>query len=71
MSYEFIGIVGSVLIIIAFTRKKEKEIRILDGIGAVCMVVYGLLTHTWATAFLNSVLILVHIKRFIEMTKEE
>lgn len=68
--YEWIGIAGSVLIIIAFSTKNEKSIRILDGLGAVLFIVYGILIKAWATVFLNSVLILVHLHRFIEMKKK-
>lgn len=67
MSYEWVGIIGSIMIIIAFTRKNEKAIRILDGVGAVLFIIYGYLTKTWATMFLNTVLVLVHVHRFIEM----
>jgi len=68
--YEWIGIAGSVLIIIAFSTKNEKSIRILDGLGAVLFIVYGILIKAWATVFLNSLLILVHLHRFIEMRKK-
>ena len=69
MKYEWIGIVGSIMIIIAFTNKNEKMIRILDCIGAVLFIAYGYLTKTWSTMFLNAVLVLVHILRFIDMKR--
>ena len=71
MQYEWIGILGSVMIIIAFTNKNEKLIRILDCIGASLFIIYGFLTHTWATVFLNLALMVVHIVRFIQMRKEK
>lgn len=71
MKYEWIGIIGSIMIIIAFTNKNEKMIRILDAIGASLFIVYGALTHTWSTMFLNAVLIVVHIIRFIDMRKKK
>lgn len=67
--HEWIGIAGSLMIIFAFTKKDEKMIRLLDTVGAGLFVIYGLITKTWATVFLNAVLICVHIKRFIEMRK--
>lgn len=69
--YEWIGIAGSVLIIIAFTTKNEKSIRILDGLGAALFIIYGILIKAWATVFLNAVLILVHLHRFIGMRKRD
>lgn len=73
MKYEWVGIIGSIMIIIAFTHKEEKKIRIFDAIGSVLFVVYGLLVHAWSTAFLNGVLLLVHLRRFLQMkrTKDE
>lgn len=69
MKYEWLGIVGSILIIIAFVNKDEKTIRILDCIGAVLFILYGFATETWSTMFLNAVLVLVHLSRFREMKR--
>ena len=69
--YEWIGIVGSIMIIIAFTKKNEKMIRVMDGIGAILFIIYGYLTKTWSTMFLNAVLVFVHVLRFIEMRKKD
>lgn len=69
--YEWIGLAGSVLIIIAFTTKNEKSIRILDAVGAALFILYGVLIKAWATVFLNAVLIIVHLFRFIEMKKKK
>lgn len=71
MQYEWLGIVGSILIIIAFVNKDEKKIRILDCIGAVLFILYGFVTKTWSTMFLNAVLVLVHLSRFREMKRGE
>lgn len=70
MNYEWIGIFGSIMIIIAFTNKNEKMIRIMDGIGAILFIIYGYLTKTWSTMFLNAVLVFVHILRFIEIRRK-
>lgn len=69
MKYEWVGIIGSIMIIIAFTHKEEKKIRIFDAVGSVLFVVYGLLVHAWSTAFLNGVLLLVHLRRFVQMKR--
>lgn len=70
MKYEWMGIIGSVLIIIAFTQKDEKRIRLLDAVGALLFILYGFATRTWSTMILNCVLVLVHILRFREMDKD-
>lgn len=71
MNYEWIGILGSIFIIIAFTNKKEKVIRIFDAVGACLFIIYGGLTHTWSTMVLNAILVIVHIIRFIGMRRSK
>ena len=69
MNYEWVGLLGSVTIIIAFLFKDEKKIRIADGIGAFLFIIYGILIHSFSNIFLNSVLIGVQIWRLIGLGK--
>lgn len=55
--YEIIGIIATLFIVVAFTRDGEIHIRILDLIGAVLFVVYGLCIHSFSTVLLNGILI--------------
>lgn len=61
MDTEWIGILGSVMIIIAFAMKSEKWIRVLDAVGAALFILYGTTIQSFSTIFLNSVLILVNL----------
>lgn len=61
MTYELIGIAGTILILIAFSCNSERNIRIYDAAGAALFVIYGVLTRTWSTAVLNSLLIVIQI----------
>lgn len=54
---ELLGLAGTCMILIAFSCNTEKNIRVLDAIGAGFFVAYGLLTRTWSTAILNVALI--------------
>lgn len=63
---EVIGIIATIAIIIAFTTKGELKIRVIDTIGAVIFVVYGVLIQSLSVILLNVVLIgiqLYHINR--------
>ena len=71
MIYEIIGIAGTVLILIAFLNKSEKRIRVFDAVGAVCFVVYGLLTKTWSTAILNFALIIIQAVKLARLYGKE
>ena len=58
---ELLGIIASLFVISAFLFKNVKIIRILDGIGALLYVIYGVLIHSYANILLNIVLIIVQI----------
>ena len=59
--YEWIGILGSVTIILAFLLKGELKIRIVDLIGAALFVIYGVLIKSFSTVLLNGVLVVVQL----------
>lgn len=61
MTYELIGIAGTIFILIAFSCNSERKIRIYDAVGAALFVIYGVLTRTWSTAVLNALLIVIQI----------
>ena len=61
MSYELIGTLASVIVLISFIAKGENKIRIINIIGALMFVVYGLLINAFSIWFLNGMLILIHL----------
>ena len=71
MTYEIIGICGTVLILIGFLSNSERSIRIFDMIGSACFVTYGILIHAWSNILLNGILIFVHIVKLYKMQKKE
>lgn len=68
---EILGIVASLFIILAFLFKDIRIIRILDTVGALLYVIYGILIHSWVNIFLNTVLILIQIYRLIELKRSK
>lgn len=56
-AYEIIGITGTAFVLFAFMQNEEKQIRLFDLVGAILFCVYGILTKTYSTAFLNLILI--------------
>ncbi len=61
MKYEFIGLLGTVFVLLSFIQNDEKKIRKINILGAVLFVCYGLITKTYSTAFLNLCLCIIHI----------
>lgn len=69
--YEFLGIIGMVLILIGFMSKNERTIRMFDMVGAMFFVLYGALTNTYSTLALNAVLILINYIRLFYKGQQE
>lgn len=63
---EFIGILAGVFILISLvfrstTRKTEILMRILNSVGAVLFIIYGLLLPAYSTAIINACILAVNI----------
>mgnify|MGYP006987440725 FL=1 len=61
MSYELIGTLASIIVLISFIARGENKIRIINIIGALIFVIYGLLINAFSVWFLNGMLILIHL----------
>ena len=58
---EWLGIIASAFILVSFLFTKQLVIRIINMVGCVIFVVYGLLLPTYSTAFMNGALFIVHV----------
>ena len=65
--FEIVGYLGSAFVLLSFLLKDIKKIRLINIVGAAFFVFYGIYTETWATAFMNLALIIVHIYYLIKM----
>lgn len=61
MNYESIGILASIIVLISFIAKGENKIRIINIIGALVFVIYGLLINSFSVWFLNGMLVIIHL----------
>lgn len=61
MSYEVIGIIGTILILIGFLTNGEKKIRLFDMAGAILFIIYGALIGSLSNILLNGILVIVHV----------
>lgn len=66
MNFEIIGTLASVIVLISFTFKSEKKIRVVNIVGAILFVVYGALNGSFAVWFLNAALILIHLYKLLK-----
>lgn len=58
---EIIGTLGSIFVLISFIVNDIKKIRIINIIGSIFFVIYGIYINAFSTWFLNGALILIHI----------
>lgn len=65
--YEIIGYLGAFLVLASFILKDIKWIRIVNIIGAVFFIIYGISTNTIVNVILNIALIIVHIYYLVKM----
>lgn len=63
MKYEILGILGTVFVLVSFLQKNEIKIRQINILGAGLFIIYGFITKTYSTAFLNIALIVIHLKK--------
>lgn len=62
---EWLGILGTLFIIVAFTMNGETKIRVFDMIGAVLFIVYGFTISSFSTILLNVVLVVVQAYKLL------
>lgn len=68
---EILGIIATLFIVIAFAQSGEVKIRILDAVGAVLFILYGILIHSFSTVLLNSILVAVQVYKLTKIKKQE
>jgi len=67
---EIIGIIASLFILLSFLYNGEKQIRIVNIIGAVLFVIYGILISALSVYLMNGILIAIHIRKLFKLKKE-
>ena len=67
MSVEIIGTMASIIVLISFLMKGEEKIRAVNIFGALMLVVYGYLIHSFSTCFLNAMLVIIHTVKLLKM----
>lgn len=67
---EWLGIAGTLFIILAFTMNGERKIRVLDLIGALLFIIYGVTIRSFSTILLNVVLVVVQAYKLLRRRSE-
>ena len=67
--FELIGYLASIIIAISLLMKSLIRLRILNGIGALFFVVYGILIHAYPVAVLNGIIVIIDSYYLLQMLK--
>lgn len=66
---EVIGLLATTLVLISFLFTGEKQIRVINIIGAAIFVVYGLILQALSVWLMNGILIIVHLYKLYKLNK--
>ncbi|MBQ6292778.1 MAG: hypothetical protein IJK77_02735 [Lachnospiraceae bacterium] len=69
--FEVIGYVGSAFVLASFLMASVVRLRIINSVGCIVSVVYGLLIHAYPTVIMNAALLLINIFFLIRMSKQK
>lgn len=70
MSWEIFGYIGTVFVLGSFLIEDIVRLRIVNTIGSVFWVVYGLGTMALPTIIVNFCVIIIHLIWFVKKTKK-
>lgn len=63
---EIIGIIATVFLVLSFVCTGERHIRIVNSIGAMLFVFYGLIIGAWSTALSNFLIIAINVYKLLK-----
>lgn len=66
MNIEVLGTIASILVLISFLMKGENQIRIVNILGAIIFVIYGVIINAFSVWLLNGILCFVHVYKLIK-----
>lgn len=69
--YELIGYAASLLIAISLMMKSLIRLRIINGLGGLIFVVYGILINAYPVAVLNGLIVIIDLYYLIKMLKRQ
>lgn len=68
---EVLGLLATLLVVASFLFQSVVLIRVVNMLGAVLFVAYGLLIHSPSVAIVNMVVIVVQVLQLVKLGKGE
>lgn len=63
---ELLGYIGMALVLYSFTIEDMRKLRLVNTIGSVFWILYGIGIWAWPTILVNSCVICIHLWWFIK-----
>lgn len=70
MFTEVIGFIAMSVFIWSTAQKTELRLRLINSLGCLLSIIYGLLSHTYATWIMNTLILMLNIHHIIRLEKE-
>jgi len=70
MNWEIFGYIGTVLILVSFLIENVLKLRLVNTIGAIFWLIYGIGIMAKPTIVVNFAVIIIHSIWFIKQKKE-
>ena len=64
---DIIGYIGSAFVLASFLMATVKKLRIINSIGSIVTIVYGVLIQAYPTVFMNACLLLINVYYLVKM----
>jgi len=59
--FEWIGYAASIFIVLSFIVNNVKSIRVINMIGCLCFVIYGIYFEAWPVVIPNAILVFIQL----------
>ena len=66
---DILGWIGTALILYSYTLKDIQKLRIVNGIGSIAWIIYGVQTNIMPTIFVNVCALMIHLHWFYKNRK--
>jgi hypothetical protein len=70
MNWDIFGYIGTIVVLYSFTIENIFKLRLINSIGSMFWIVYGLGIMAGPTIVVNSCVLCIHIYWFIKHRKE-
>jgi len=60
MINDIFGWIGTAMILISFTLNSMTKLRVVNAIGSIFWIIYGIQTNTIPTIFVNTCVLIIH-----------